>query len=238
MDSIHPMTLSTTTPPTDAVGPPQAGDPTASKARFWDRIARKYATDPIADVAGYETTLRRVQGLLSAEMDVLEIGCGTGSTALRLAPFTRRLLATDVSSEMIAIAREKLAAQPVPQLSFAVADADAPAARPGEVDAVLAFNLLHLVNDLDQALDSVDQALRPGGRLISKTACISEMNPLIPWLAIPVMRAIGKAPQVLCFRGEELEAAIERQGFVIEAVERHGTKGKDIRVFIVARKPG
>jgi methylase of polypeptide subunit release factors len=28
---------------------------------------------------------------------VLEIGCGTGTTALRLAPFTRRLLATDVS---------------------------------------------------------------------------------------------------------------------------------------------
>ena len=29
-----------------------------------------------------------------------------------------------------------------------------------------------------------------------------------------------------------------RQGLVIEAVERHGTRGKDIRVFIVARKPG
>jgi hypothetical protein len=28
-----------------------------------------------------------------------------------------------------------------------------------------------------------------------------------------------------------------RPGLAIEAVERHGTKGKDIRVFIVARKP-
>jgi hypothetical protein len=27
-----------------------------------------------------------------------------------------------------------------------------------------------------------------------------------------------------------------RQGLVIESVERHGTRGKDIRVFIVARK--
>ena len=35
-----------------------------------------------------------------------------------------------------------------------------------------------------------------------------------------------------------LQAAMVRQGLVIEAVERHGTKGKDIRVFIVARKPG
>lgn len=208
------------------------------KARFWDRIARKYAADPIADMPGYEATLRRVQGLLSAEMEVLEVGCGTATTALRLAPFTLRLLATDVSAEMLVIARERLAAQPVPQLSLAMADADAPLAGVGEFDAVLAFNLLHLVTDLDQTLVAMVQALRPGGRLISKTACIAEMNPLIPWLAIPVMRAIGKAPQVLCFDAEALQAAMVRRGLVIEAVERHGTRGKDIRVFIVARKPG
>lgn len=206
------------------------------KARFWDRVARKYAANPIADLAGYETTLRRVQGLLSTDQNVLEIGCGTSSTALQVAPFTRRLLATDLSSEMIAIAREKLAARPFPQLSFSVVDADARVAGTGEVDVVLAFNLLHLVSDLDQALASVNQTLRPGGRLICKTPCIAEMNPLIPWLAIPLMRAIGKAPRVLCFDAPSLQAAMVRQGLEIEAVERHGTKGKDIRVFIVARK--
>lgn len=207
------------------------------KARFWDRAARKYAADPVADVAGYEATLSRVQALLSAQQDVLEIGCGTGTTALRLAPYTRRLLATDVSTNMIAIAREKLAAQPSPQLSFAVADADTLATGPDQYDTVLAFNLLHLVTDLDHALELAIRALRPGGLFISKTACISEMNPLIPYLALPLMRAIGKAPHVLCFDGEWLRSTIARQGMKIEAVERHGTRGKDIRVFIVARKP-
>jgi SAM-dependent methyltransferase len=214
-----------------------AGELAARKARFWDRIAVKYAADPIADMAGYEATQRRVQGLLSADQDVLEIGCGTGTTALRLAPFTRRLLATDVSASMIAIAREKLAAEPVPQLSFAVADADTPVAGLGEYDAVLAFNLLHLVTDLDRALELAMQALRPGGLLISKTACIAEMNPLIPYLALPLMRAIGKAPHVLCFDADGLRSAISRQGMDIVSVERHGTRCKDIRVFIVARKP-
>jgi ubiquinone/menaquinone biosynthesis C-methylase UbiE len=214
-----------------------AGASSASKARFWDRIAVKYAADPIADMAGYETTLRRVQGLLSADQDVLEIGCGTGTTALRVAPFTRRLLATDVSAGMIAIARAKLDAEPVPQLSFAVADADTPVAGPSEYDAVLALNLLHLVTDLDRALELAMRALRPGGLLITKTACIAEMNPLIRYLALPVMRAIGKAPHVLCFDADVLQSAIARQGMDIVSVERHGTQGKDFRVFIVARKP-
>ncbi|MBT9456631.1 MAG: class I SAM-dependent methyltransferase [Burkholderiaceae bacterium] len=231
------MPAPTLTSHPEASPPPAAGDSTARKARFWDRIARKYAADPIADLAGYEATLARVQGLLSAEQDVLEIGCGTGTTALRLAPFTRRLLATDVSTSMIAIACEKLAVQPLPQLSFAVADADAPAFGQGGYDAVLAFNLLHLVDDLDHALKLAVQALGPGGLLISKTPCIAEMNPLVPYLALPLMRAIGKAPQVLCFKEEGLLSAMARQGLEIVSVERHGTRGKDIRAFVVARKP-
>lgn len=210
---------------------------TASKARFWNRIARKYARDPIADLAGYERTLQRVQALLSKEHEVLEIGCGTGTTALRLAPATRRLIATDVAEQMIAIASEKLAIQPTPQLQFRLADADVPAAEQGAYDVVLAFNLLHLVTDLAQALSSASDALKPGGLLISKTPCVSEMNPLIPKLALPLMRAIGKAPPVLCFNAVQLQAAMTQQGLEILAVERHGSKSKDWRVFIVARKP-
>lgn len=231
------MPTPTIAPLTDALPSPGASASLARKARFWDRIAPKYAAGPIADMAGYEATLRRVQALLSTEQDVLEIGCGTGSTALRLAPFTRRMLATDVSAGMIAIARERLAAQPLPQLGFAVADADAPVLGQGEYDVVLAFSVLHLVGDLDHALQLLVQALRPGGLLVSKTPCMTEMNPLIPRLALPLMQAIGKAPPVLCFDAQQLQSAIVRQGLEIVSVERHGTRGKDIRAFIVARKP-
>ena len=217
---------------------PSSSDAAPDKARFWNRIARKYARDPIADMAGYDATLRRVLGLLSPEHSVLEIGCGTGTTALKLAPATRTLLATDVSAEMIAIAREKLNALPMPQLRFEVADADAPGGDGTTYDAVLAFNLMHLVSNLDAALDSVVAALKPGGRFISKTPCLGEMNWLIAALLIPVLRAIGKAPSVLVFDAAQLRSSFERHGLVIEAIERHGSKRKDVRVFIVARKRG
>lgn len=206
-------------------------------ARFWNRVARKYAADPIADLAGYETTLRRVGALLSPAHSVLEIGCGTGSTALRLAAGTRQWLGTDLSPEMIAIAREKLAAQPLPQLRFEVADAEAAVAADARHDAVLAFNVLHLMSDLDVALRALLPSLKPGGLFISKTPCLAEMNPLVPRLFVPLARALGKAPHVLSFDAAQLRAAFERHGLAIEAFERHGTKRKDFRVFIVARKP-
>jgi len=232
------MTSSAIAPVPDASSSAAARVGAASQARFWDRIAPKYAADAIADLAGYEGTLWRVQGLLSPQHDVLEIGCGTGSTALRLAPFTRSLLATDVSPGMIAIAHQRLAAQPTPQLRLAVADMEAAALAPGAYDAVLAFNVLHLMNALDETLRRLVHALRPGGLLISKTACMAEMNPLIPYLAVPLMRAVRAIPPVLCLSEQRLQAAMVQQGLQIVCAERHGTRGKDIRAFIVARKPG
>lgn len=76
-------------------------------AHFWDRAARKYAADPIADMAGYERTLERTRQHLKGSDTVFEFGCGTGTTALRLAGSVERIVATDISGEMITIAREK-----------------------------------------------------------------------------------------------------------------------------------
>ena len=105
----------------------------------------------------------------------------------------------------------------MPKLGFALADADAPGQGQGAYDVVLAFSMLHLVEDLDHALKLLVQALRPGGLLISKTPCINEMNPLIPRLALPLMQAIGKAPQVLCFDAAALQAALHQDGGLPEA---------------------
>jgi ubiquinone/menaquinone biosynthesis C-methylase UbiE len=210
---------------------------TANDPRFWDRIARKYAADPIADMGGYEKTLERTRSYLGIGDTVLEFGCGTGSTALRLAPHVARMIATDISSEMITIAREKAEAlgcsnvdfRPAPLIDGAVAETG--------LDAVLAYSVLHLVADRRALLARVRSMLKPGGLFISKTPCLSEMNPLIR-VALPLMQLIRKAPYVEFFSGEELEADLVASGFSIVEKGRHATKGKDIRVFLVARRAG
>jgi ubiquinone/menaquinone biosynthesis C-methylase UbiE len=209
---------------------------TASEARFWDRIARKYASDPVKDIAGYERTLGRTRELLSNADTVLEIGCGTGTTALKLASSVRRMVGTDISGEMISIAHERAAAAALGNVAFKAEPAQCIAGADRSFDAVLAFNLLHLVADRPTTLREVLRVLKPGGLLISKTPCLAEMNALIR-LAVPAMRAIGKAPYVSFFSGSQLEAEIARSGFAIIERARHGSGRKDARVFIVARKP-
>jgi ubiquinone/menaquinone biosynthesis C-methylase UbiE len=208
---------------------------TIDDARFWDRTARKYAADVIADPAGYERTLERTQHYLRAADAVLEVGCGTGTTALRLAPCVASLVATDVSGEMIAIAREKAAAQGCVNAVFETARADAPDRPDGSFDVVLAFNVLHLVAARDAVLRNIHRLLKPGGLFISKTPCLTQMG-LPVRLLVPVMQAIGKAPHVAFFTDAELEREITAAGFKIVERARHGTRGKDARPFLVARK--
>jgi len=207
-----------------------------NEARFWDRIARRYANDTIKDMPGYERTLERTRQFLSPSSTVLEIGCGTGTTALRLAPSVARIVASDISSEMISIAREKAAAQGCGNAVFELARADGSHGPESTYDAVLAFNLLHLIAGRQSTLANISRQLKPGGLFISKTPCLSEMNPLIR-IAVPVMRLAGKAPVVSFFTAKEIEAEIAGAGFTITARERHGSGRKDSRIFIVAQKP-
>lgn len=201
-------------------------------AAFWDRVAPKYALRPISDPDAYEKTLERVRSHLGAEDRVLELGCGTGSTALRLAPAVARYTGTDLSPGMIAIAQEKLGSEKVPGLDFAVADAQARDFSEAAFDAVLGFNLFHLVRDLDDALARARSLLKPGGLFISKTPCIGRKWYFRP--VIGLMQMVGKAPFVRFLKVEDWDARVRHAGF--EIVETGLYPPSAPSRFIVARK--
>ncbi|MGH6736430.1 MAG: class I SAM-dependent methyltransferase [Methyloceanibacter sp.] len=207
----------------------------ANDARFWDRAARKYEASPIADLAGYERSLERTRDYLKSGDTVVEFGCGTGTTALKLAPSVGRIVATDISSEMIAIAREKAEAEGRTNVTFEVAALDAAPWPDGTFDVALSFNVLHLVAAREESLRRIHRVLKPGGLFVTKTPCIKEMNPFLR-VAVPVMQMFGKAPYVAFFSGDDLEREIAAAGFEIVERARHASRGKDARPFLVARK--
>ncbi|MFM1816556.1 MAG: hypothetical protein RLZ98_3251, partial [Pseudomonadota bacterium] len=206
-----------------------------SDTHFWDKAARKYAASRIADMAGYERTLEHTRRHLSDSDKLLEIGCGTGTTAIRLAPSVAHILATDISSEMIAIGREKASAESCTNVTFERMTPVDTGLAGGAFDAVLGFSILHLLADRPAMYSNIKRVLKPGGLFISKTPCLAEMNPLIR-LAVPAMQLFRRAPtHVAFFSAAELEREIVAAGFDIIERGYHGTKGKDVRPFLVAQ---
>lgn len=210
-----------------------------TSALFWDKVARKYAASPIKDMETYEVWLARVAEHLGPEDHVLEVGCGTGSTALRLAPGVKSYLSTDYSAGMIEIAAEKLKTDPVANLQFLQADPFDERLEPGGMggdvgyDAVLAFSFLHLTDDPQATVQRVSALLKPGGLFISKTVCLGAKRWLFGPL-IAVMRLFGKAPRVHMMSEADTDALMEQAGF--EIIEKT-TYGKSLHSrFLVARK--
>lgn len=201
--------------------------------RFWDRIARKYAAQPVSDMASYDRTMDRTRAYLGAEDRVLELGCGTGTTALRLADAVADVTATDVSEEMVTIGREKATAQGIGNVQFRAAGVFDPSLKAERFDVVMGFNLIHLLPDLDTALLRMAGMVEPGGLLITKTPCLKGQG----WYLKPmigVMQLVGKAPFVNFFTTDELERAVRRAGF--EILETASMPAKPPSRFIVARK--
>ena len=202
-----------------------------TNAAFWNKAAPKYAKDAIGDMPAYEETLDRMREILQPHHRVLELGCGTGSTALELADSVDRYIGTDVASKMVKIAKGKLTEQSPRNLSFAVQDAGVMTS--GSNDVVLALNLLHLLPDLENTLAEIYKALPSGGLLISKTGLLKDGLWLLP-LVIPLMRTIGKAPFVRSLSEESLIGLLENAGFKV--TENLVQGGMVPRVFIVAQK--
>lgn len=205
----------------------------AKTAEFWDKIAPSYAKQPIKDEARYEATLERVRGYLQPDHQVLELGCGTGSTALLLAPSVARYHASDLSSGMIAIAQEKLEKTAVEGLSFSAATVEQVRAPDDGFDVVLAFNFVHLVDDVPSTLEAVHERLKPGGLLISKTPCLSGIFRGF-WPAVKVMQLLGKAPMVQFFSSVALDTWVKQAGF--EILEADNMAKSPPSHFIAARK--
>jgi ubiquinone/menaquinone biosynthesis C-methylase UbiE len=202
---------------------------------FWDKMAPKYAESQMRSVDDYEHTLARTLSHLTPEMRVLEMGCGTGTTALRLAPHVKAFVGTDQSSEMIRIARDK-AADEHSNLEFRVLGAAESAQLEEGFDVVMGFNLFHLVPDADAVLADIFKILKPGGLMISKTPCL--MDKAFGWKRflvagmLPILKRIGKAPDVGLWRIADVDRRIADAGF--ETLEAGNFPA--ISRYVVARK--
>ncbi len=200
-------------------------------AAFWDKVAPGYAAQPIRNAEAYAHTLARTQSYLNASDHMLELGCGTGGTALEHAPHVARITATDISPAMIAVAQAK--PQTEGNVRFLTATLDDGRLPEGPYDVVTAFNLLHLLPDPAGGLRAIAKMVRPGGLFISKTPCLAGRYSLLKPV-IGAMRLVGKAPKVHFLSPARLQQAVTQAGF--EIIETGDFPKSPPSHFIVARR--
>jgi len=205
----------------------------SNQAKFWDKLAERYAKSPIGDKAAYQKKLQITREYFNPDSEVLEIGCGTGSTALHHAPYIKHIHATDFSAKMIAIAQRKLEAEKIDNITFEQAAINELKIEEGSIDVVMAHSILHLVDNRDDVIAKAYRLLKPGGVFVSSTICPGESMFRFLKPIIPLGMFLGVLPSVKFFSAKALESSITNAGFEID---HNWLPGKGKALFIVAKK--
>jgi ubiquinone/menaquinone biosynthesis C-methylase UbiE len=202
-------------------------------AKFWNRLAKRYAATPVKHEDDYQTKLAATRRYLTPASEVFEFGCGTGSTAISHAPHVKHIHAVDYSSAMIEIAKRKAEAAGIDNIDFECASIHAVDKPADSVDVVMAHSILHLLPNAEQVVVKAYAMLKPGGAFVSSTACIREMGVVAK--AVPaILRFVPFAPFLNAMTQADVEAMLTRAGFTIDYRWRPAT---DRAAFIVAKKP-
>jgi SAM-dependent methyltransferase len=103
---------------------------------------------------------------------VLEVGCGAGETAERIArELGAAVVAIDTSPRMVHLTRER-------GIEARVGDVRSLDFEDGEFDCVVAGWLFYHVSDRDRAIAECARVLRPGGRLVAATLASNNLAEL------------------------------------------------------------
>ncbi len=133
--------------------------PKATDPRSFDEIATAYdRRDELTRGWVPDWLTEQIQGLRGHT--AVDLGCGTGRTALLLAEHYDVVLAVDISSEMIQLARRK---RPHSRVRYQQLSIEAVT---GSFDLVLSIAVLHHVAELDRVLAHVKSLVAPGGLAI------------------------------------------------------------------------
>ena len=181
------------------------------KAPQYDRVAKGLFGRPMTRVL--ELTANGVAG----GDTVLEVAAGTGLITAVIAPRVRRVVATDYADSMLAILRERMKTAGISNVESArrnIYDLGYPAA---SFDMVVAGNVLHLVPDLERALDALRHVLRPDGKLIAPTFVHDETR--LSWVVSRLLVTFLGQPMSRRFTATSLHQALEQRGFRVTRAE-------------------
>jgi len=152
------------------------------QSEFWSKIAGKY--DSVIDSQIGANTRARVRDRLAREENlgiVAEFGCGGGFYTEVLATRAERVVATDLASGMLAVAKQTVSAANV---TFQQQDCQQTSFADASFDTAFLSLVLHFTEP-SRALAEMQRILKPGGTLIISNpdpALLSGFN-RFRWLA-------------------------------------------------------
>ena len=177
-------------------------------SRYWSGRAAGFDLQPShaalneAQHQAWLNLLREVAG--PPPLTVLDVGCGTGFLAMRMAELGHTAVGIDLAEEMLAIAQSKAAGTGLP-VTFRRGDAEAPPHDGAPYDVILERHVIW-------TLPRPGRQCAPGGSCSSLAACWSSSK---AFLRCPIARSIQtlrpSCPSMVDAQGRNWQGCLRRK---------------------------
>jgi ubiquinone/menaquinone biosynthesis C-methylase UbiE len=198
----------------------------------WDKVADAWKQWWAVFESGGQTASDRLVELarIQGGERVLDVGTGIGEpavTAARRVGARGRVIATDLSTQMLAIARGRAADLKLENVQFRIMDAEAPDLPERSFDAILCRWALMLFPEPETTLSALRHLLVPGGSLAVAVWGEAAKVPIISLRIQAMVGVLGLAPPPAGTPGpfrladpRDLESMFTRTGFTGVRSER------------------
>lgn len=202
--------------------------------KFWDRSAKGYENREIKWEQIYNKAVENTKKHLNSDDVVLDFACGAGVITVQLAEQVKRVHAIDISSKMIEAAKRIADDRKVENIDFDKTTIFDEKYKGESFDVITAFNILHLLEDLEKNSQQINYLLKSGGLFISETPCLAEKKSFLNFF----IRFLGKlriTPHLNSLKFSDIDTLLVESGFQI--IEKEDLDQKRLNYFIVAKKP-
>ncbi len=208
--------------------------------RFWDKASKNYDASEERFEEIHSRVREKTKAHLKSTDVALDFGCGTGTKSCELADHLSEILAIDMSTEMIELAKAKAATKAVDNVSFQKATIFDESLATSSFDVVMAFNMLHTVSNPQSVVKRICELLKPGGLFVSVTPCMAGRKSFLVSLQIRLFRFLSKIGLVpISFRfygGSDIDHLVGAEPF--QTVESENIFAGATSYFVVAKKSG
>jgi ubiquinone/menaquinone biosynthesis C-methylase UbiE len=135
--------------------------------KYWDKLSPGYDQFIKKHWRIYQSSLLdKISNDVDVGDTVLEVACGTGIVALKVAEQASKVSGIDISAPMIDEAEKKMREQGFDNVDFFAEDAYSLHFGNDAFDTVICNNALHNMKYPQKALSEIKRVLKPGGRFI------------------------------------------------------------------------
>ena len=196
---------------------------------LFDRVSSRSKPEPNQTAS---KIIKLTNEYLQKDNYILDFGCGAGAITNKLAKSVQAIEAIDISSGMIELAQKRAEENAIANINYRQISIFDEHLGEGTFDVILAFNVLHYINDMPSLIERINSLLKADGIFISSTACLKEKRSFLRSLLFALMK-LGIMPRTEFYKKSDLESLITTGGFNIITSEKISTLPE---YFIVMRK--